>query len=597
MGIIKQLHSELINQIAAGEVIESPFSVVKELLENSIDAGATELDIETQAAGIEKITISDNGCGMAVEDMRLAVRRHATSKIRQLTDLEAILSYGFRGEALSSIAAVAKMAMESGCGTDVPAHKFIFVDGQLKKEEQVAPRQGTCIIIRDLFYNAPVRRKFLSSERAENKKIRDRIAGLALSQETIAFRLIQNQKKIFQLPPECKKERIISIFGENIRNHLLPVELAKHGIHASGFISDPDFYKSNRSGQYFFVNGRQIELKYAGQLLKKAYDELLPKNGHPWCFLFFTVPPSFIDVNVHPTKKEIRFLDEQGFISFFLELIHSTLRAATPVEFLELKHRLSRPLPSPPSEISAQPQPKLNLPESPITPLPSDNPLYPLSQSQKSFSLAKAGSGNQMEALTDTARRHQQFLPIRHFGIIFETFILAEAEDGFYIIDQHTAHERIRYEEVLREYQQKTQTGQPLLTPIRLELAHEEAIEVQIHLPHYQKLGLDLDSLGGDTILIREVPVFITPGKEKETILDFLERIHSVEKPELYDIMAKSIACRSAIKKGDSLSDHMLAEIINRLSYCQNPFKCPHGRPTLIKLNRTDLEKMFHRIP
>ncbi|MEM7181927.1 MAG: DNA mismatch repair endonuclease MutL [Spirochaetota bacterium] len=595
MGVIKTLENQLINKIAAGEVIESPHSVIKELLENSLDAGSSEIAMETTSAGIEEIVISDNGSGIAEDDLELAIRRHATSKIHDLQDLESILTFGFRGEALSSIAAISEMEIVSGTSEVAPAWKFTCKAGKILGKEEVAPRKGTRITVRNLFFNAPVRRKFLKSERAEEKKIRDRIATISLSYEDSRIRYRQNDREIFQLSEESKKERIISVFGESIREHLLEVFLEKRGIKAYGFISDPDFYKSNRSGQFLFVNNRNVEIKYTSQLLKKAYDELLPANVHPWCFLFFEIDPSFIDVNVHPAKKEIRFLDEQSFTAFFLELVYNKLRSSTPVTFLEMKHRLSAPLKK---QINTKPSATAETP-----PLQKEfasvlqNGLYETSTPQKPFELENVGAGNQIEALTDAPKIHREFIPKRHYGVIFETFILAEADDGLYIIDQHTAHERIRYEEVLREYQRKGSLSQPLLTPIRMDLSIQEAEEILERRREYESIGLYLDDLGEGTLLIREVPVFVDPGKEKETTLDFLERTKKSHEPELYDLMAKSIACRSAIKKGDLVSDHILGEVLNRLSLCENPSRCPHGRPTLIKLTRYDLERMFHRVP
>lgn len=581
MAKIRELPTELINQIAAGEVVESPQSVVKELLENAIDAGATEIQIETKEAGVGEIRITDNGCGMDEEDMRLSVQRYATSKISELKDLEAILTYGFRGEALASIASVSHLQIESGTGSRL-AHKLDHKNGVTNLEE-IPGFQGTRISIQDLFFNTPVRRKFLKSERSEDRKIKERVSVQALAREDIRFQFVQNGKEIFRLPAESKKERILSLFGQNLKDHLLEVSLERPGIKAHGFISDPDFYKSNRSSQYFFVNGRPVEIKYGSFLLKKCYDELLPPNAHPYCYLFFEIDPSLIDVNVHPTKKEIRFLNEESFNAFFIQLLQKELRSSTPVSFLELKKRLSQPIS----------MGNRSLPEDTTPPLT----LIARSQSTPAFHLEGIGPGTQIEALRQNPDIHREFVPKKHFGILFETFILAEAEDGLYIIDQHTAHERIRYEEVLEKLKSKSYGVQPLLTPIRLDLTNSDVEQMMERFPEYQEVGIHLEVLGEDSIVIRELPAYIEAGKEKDTILDFMNRIQhpDVQEPDLYDLMAKCVACRSAIKKGDFVSDHILAEILNRLSYCKNPSRCPHGRPTLVKLTLDDLQRMFHR--
>lgn len=594
MGKIRELSPELINQIAAGEVIESAHSVVKELVENSMDAGATQIDIESKDGGLSLLRITDNGSGIDPEDLEPALRRHATSKIREYGDLESVLSYGFRGEALASIASVSRLTLESGTKDHKTAWRIRSEGGTISDREEIPGFVGTKILVEELFFNTPVRRKFLKSIRSEDKKIRDRVTTQALVREDVRFRLFQDGKETFVLPArEDKKERIVDLFGENFRDHLLPVSLERGGISASGFISDPDFYKSNRTGQFVFVNGRPIEIKYGSALLKKAYDELLPPNGHPYCFLFFEIDPSRVDVNVHPAKKEVRFLDEEGFNGFFLTLIQNELRSSTPVSFLELKKRLLKPSHDSFTSSSLYQNRSSSAGQSPLL----SRDLFADVPRQEGFELDRMGPGASLTALTDQAVKHSAFVPKKHFGVLFETFILAEAEDGFYIIDQHTAHERIRYEEVLRKLEKKNYGIQPLLTPMRIDVSKQEQEDILNRRKEYEEVGIHLDALGEDSVVLREIPAYLEPGMEKETILDFLNRTEGAKasEPELYDLMAKCVACRSAIKKGDQLSDPILAEILNRLSYCENPSRCPHGRPTLVKLSRDDLERMFHR--
>jgi DNA mismatch repair protein MutL len=590
VGYISELDTDLINKIAAGEVIESAHSVVKELIENSIDAKSTRIQIETFSAGIEKILISDNGSGILEEDLPLSIKRHATSKIKNAEDLETVLSFGFRGEALASIASVSNMKIITGTSNSEKSIEIVSQNESILEKKYAAPFKGTSIEVSDLFYNTPVRRKFLKSERAEDKKIKDRISTIALAYPDIEFAYMQDGKKVFSLKAESHKERIVSLFGMNFENHLLEVQAEKKGLSAFGFISDTEFYRSNRSGQYIFLNNRPIEIKYSSYLLKKCYDELIPTNSHPWCFLFFTIDPKLIDVNVHPTKKEVRFLDEEGFNSFFISLINSELYSKKPVGILEMSKRFFFKPSVNPSFKQSEFIPRA---EEPIL----GNQLYSEVQTQTGFDLNRVGAGSRLETLNENIEtKKREFVPKKHFGVIFETFILAEAEDGIYIIDQHTAHERIRYEEILRELKNKKST-QTLLTPIRIDLSNEDAELALSKKEEYSRVGIELDYLGSGTLLVREVPSFIESGKEKEIIIDLLNRTKGEEQLEkqIYDLMAKCVACRSAIKKGDLLSDAILGEILNRLSYCENPSRCPHGRPTLIKLTRDDLEKMFHR--
>lgn len=592
MGVIHSLPIDLINKIAAGEVIESAHSVVKELIENSCDANASSIQIHASRGGLEKIQVVDNGTGILQDDLPLTIQRHTTSKIQTLDDLETLSSFGFRGEALASIASVSKLRIQSGTSENLPASEIYVEMSQIVSQTQVTPRKGTFIEVSDLFYNTPVRRKFLKSERAEEGKIKDKVIQHALAHPKIEFTLSLNDKEIFSLKPSNYLQRILDIFGENLKSFLMEVRLERRGIQAFGYISSPEFYKSNRTGQFTFINSRSVEIRYSSYMLKKAYDELLPSGTHPWCFLYFTIDPRYIDVNVHPTKKEIRFLDEEGFNHFFMELVLSTLRSKTPISFLEQKRRMNEPIKTNPSSQVDSVAQRENVFQQILHDSLYQKPIF-----QEGFNLENTGAGVQLEKLTDKPIKSREFIPKKHFGVLFETFILAEAEDGLYIIDQHTAHERIRYEEVLRELKDSTKTRQILLAPIRLEFSKQEVEEILHKKDLYFQLGIVLEGFGEISVLIREVPSFLEPGTEREVIVDFLGK--SIDKTsiaeELYDLMAKCIACRSAIKKGDLMSHHIISELLNRLSYCENPSRCPHGRPTLIKLTRSDLEKMFHR--
>ncbi|XDD45195.1 DNA mismatch repair endonuclease MutL [Leptospira sp. WS39.C2] len=606
MGIIHSLSPELINQIAAGEVIESTHSILKELIENSIDAGATKIEIATEAAGLGRILVSDNGHGIAKEDLPLAIKRYATSKIQTFHDLEHLFSFGFRGEALASIASVARLVIESGTEGNRTSNRVVIEEGQIVSEEEIPFFQGTKIEIKDLFYNTPVRRKFLKTESGEEKKNRTRVQTMALGEPNISFRYVQNGKEVFHVQAEEPLERVLSIYGENLRDHLLPVHSSRNGMTLRGFISHPDFYKSSRTGQFFFVNNRSVELKFSAQILKRCYGELLPSGAFPYAFLFFDLPREFVDVNVHPQKKEVRFLSEETITGMLFQGITEVLRTSTPVEFLEMRRRLSMPIPyenrgGETSFGSGFGGPGFGVGQGMFGNLQKEGEslIGPSSiEGRQGFSLEGIGAGTNLHLLGENLTKHHLFVPKKHYGVIFETFILAEAEDGLYIIDQHTAHERIRYEEVLRDLKSKAYKSQSLLTPIRLELTKEEAEEMLLEAQRFRELGITLEPFSGGTILIREVPSYIDPGKETETILDLWERFKSKdpEERELYDEMAKCVACRSAIKKGDQVSDPIIGELLQRLSYCENPSLCPHGRPTLIKLTRKDLETMFHRI-
>lgn len=578
MSKIFQLDSDLINKIAAGEVIESAHSVIKELVENSLDAGAEQIEVQTDGGGLNSILVSDDGHGILESDIEIAIQRHTTSKIHSFHDLEKLVTYGFRGEALASVASISKMTLTTGTSLSRPSTQIYAESGKIQKRKNATGIQGTIIRLEELFFNTPVRKKFIKSISAEDRKIREVVNSIAIANPDKSFKLIQNKKQFYNLKPSTILERIISIHGDNLENHLIETKLEKNGIRAHGFISSPEFYRSNRMGQFFFVNKRLIEIKQAPFLLRKCYDEMIPPSAYPWCFLFFEFDPRHIDVNVHPTKKEIRFLDEESFVSFFLLLIHSALRPNTPMDF---RTAYTRNVNSFSSHSSAQ---KTNQTQNFFK-----EKLYTNISPQASYPI----ESREENVLSEVLER--KFIPKKHFGLLFETYILVEAEEGLYIIDQHTAHERIRYEELSQSILNKKYTIQKLLTPIRIDFSIQESTEILEAQKQLFEIGISLESFGDGTLLIRELPEIIPIGLERIVILDFFERYQAKKYSEIIDTMAKSIACHSAIKKGDHVSNQILSEIVLNLSYCQNPFQCPHGRPTMILLTNLDLDKMFNR--
>ena len=581
----------MINQIAAGEVIESADSVVKELVENAIDAGATSIKVSTREGGLKSILVSDNGSGIEKEDLELVVAKHATSKVQSISDLSQIRTYGFRGEAVASISSISKLKLESGVQNHKLGWSLKVNGGRIEYQEPIAHFKGTRFIIEDLFFKTPVRKKFIKSYRSEDAKIRNKVVHFALVREDIRFTLIQNSREIYKLKPQSKKERIIDLFGKNFKHSLLEVDFVIEEIHIWGYISNPDLYKSDRKGQFMFVNQRPVEWRYFSFLLKKCYDELLPTKAHPFSFLFFTLPSDFIDVNVHPTKKEIRFLNENQLISIFIKSIEKTLKINSSVSMTipELKGHSNKRTPQKMESIKA-------LYSAKTTQTNLGEALFAKPQ-KSSYSVKESGPGVHLEKLGENLIQNKTFVFKRHFGLLFETFILAEGEDSFYIIDQHTAHERIRYEEIMNEMKKKELKIQPLLTPIRVDFSLQDAETILEKLEEYKKIGFLLEYINDGSFVIREVPVFIEIKKVKEIVIDFLNQIKNQNLPDekIYDILAKCVSCKSAIKKGDQLSSHLISEILNRLGYCKEPFRCPHGRPTLIKLDRLYLDKLFKR--
>ena len=566
-------------------MIEAPFSVIKELVENSLDAGATSIKIAVESSGLAAITISDNGQGIAEEDFPLACKKHATSKITSASDLSKISSFGFRGEALSSISSIAHLTISSATEGSRVGKQVEYSGETILNSSDIPAVKGTTMIVKDLFYNTPVRKKFLKNQTGEDSKNKEIVTKLALANPNIHFTFVSNGKTQIEVFPEPVLNRIQSLFGKNFQDRLILVENDLGKMKIMGYVGDADLFRSNRNGQYFFVNSRPVEIKNLSYFLKKAYDELIPEKSFPYAFLFLEIDPKLIDVNVHPQKKEIRFVDEEYFQSVIFQTVHSALRKKIPVEYLEMKHRLSNASLGAESRNTKEDSGK------------TSESLLNLFRNEASLGISHAleerTAGTNLEALTTNFERSREFIPLKHFGIFFETFILAEAVDGIYIIDQHTAHERIRYEEVLNQLKEKSYQTTDLLTPIEV-LVPKQDLEDVLKLD-WASSGFRIQKNSDSSFQILSVPNLLKPGTERETVLDMIDRSKAAPTETFYDAMAKSLACMSAVKHGDLNSPAIISELLNRLSYTSNPTRCPHGRPTLIKITKHDLEKIFHR--
>ena len=645
----------LIDRIAAGEVIDGPSSVAKELMENALDAGATSIKLETSGGGIQWIAVEDNGDGIQSQDLPLAIQKHATSKVETLDDINEVLSYGFRGEALSSIASISYLEILSKAREENKGYRIISRGGDAGAVEPAPRSEGTRIYVEDLFYSTPARKKFLKAEKSENQKIHREFIRLAMARLNVSWTYIRDGKTILQLPAnQSFQERAGAIFTGNLAKHLLPVSSHSAGISLSGFISDHDFFRATRDRQFSWINGRPVEFKNLSFLVKKGYGEILPHGSHPAFFLFLEVEPGRVDVNVHPAKREVRLLDES--------LLHGLVqRAVVPVIFpdepLPLKKSLweSMPVGSTPasglsgsygssshesregshrslsgSELLSSVDSVLFSRDEAIgagraydirrgevladrtaesysrrgSELSTDSEsMYGASMedaetvgefAQDSEYSRQSGHGDTVTSGRSTG--NSRFLPIRHFGVIFGTYILAEAEDGFYIIDQHTAHERINYELKRRALEDRSFGTQNLLTPLVLDYSREEAESILEHTSELERAGFQIDSIGEGQIALRMVPDFLDPGSEVDTIMHVIQRLSEGESMvRVYDEYAAMKACKASIKKNDVVHGSVLAEIVKQLSECEEPSRCPHGRPTMLRLTRSELDRMFHR--
>jgi DNA mismatch repair protein MutL len=576
----------VINHIAAGEVVERPASVVKELLENALDAQARRIKVAVQGGGIEMMQADDDGMGMDAEDAVSCFQRHATSKLRTLADLEQLRSMGFRGEALPSIAAVSRLQMVTRCAEEVAGTRVCIHGGELLSVEACGAPPGTSFRVSELFYNTPARLKFLKSPVTEAGQIAQCFTVLALAAPHVHMTLHLNGRLHTQAPAAASLgERLDLIFGAGFQDNLLAVEASVDGLQVQGFIAKPTFHRATRRQQLFFVNARSIHNRALSHALYEAYRTLLPRDRHPVAFLFFTLPAGDVDVNVHPAKLEVRFRHEQRLYDSIRRLMQQRLQeslSGTPVAIerapLATPAERAVPLlwrPSPPSPVSA--------PAAAAPPAERDLGLY-------------AGYPAQ----------GQTILEGRPLGQLHETYILVQYPDGVFIVDQHAAHERVVYERLLAQQPHRDAAAQRLLFPVTLDLGGADAAWLEASLPRLASLGFTLEPFGGSTYRLHSVPALLAERDYTAALMDVLEVLRApTPDEELAEVAAgvssvwqrllTVMACHGAIRAGQRLQDEEMRMLLQDLAQTPRPFTCPHGRPVLLNVALADIEKKFLR--
>jgi DNA mismatch repair protein MutL len=615
----------MIDRIAAGEVIDGPYSAVKELIENSLDAGASSIRISTGGAGLDYIIIEDDGYGIDYNELDLALEKHATSKIENLDDISCIRSFGFRGEALASIASISHLTIRSVRRGADTGGMIESRGGVILSKQPEAVSHGTIIEVRDLFYATPVRKKFLKSEKGENQKTARTVLQSALANPEVRFIYKRDNKEFYNFPPATDAlNRWTAVYGIETEKKMIPVDFEREGLRISGFISVPEFYKSSRDAQFSFVNRRSVEIKNLTVLVRKCYGDSLPAGAHPYFVLFFDIDPERIDVNVHPGKKEIRFINESQLQGAVITAVSAALRNEGPVNFSNIRNsgytlhpgaahnqsNLSRSHDS----FGGLGFSEFNLRESSqvyeintyadetadrdnMSGERDDFSNYSIGNSDGAFTDLTFSSSSSGTSSSSSSNRKSIFLPRRHFGIIFGTYILAESDDAFFIIDQHTAHERINFERIKTDILNRKGERQPLLSPISIQLPESDLERILEHRDIFHDNGFEIEEFGQRTLLIREVPFYIESGLEEEVFLHLADRIMDGDSTvDLYKDYAALKACRSSVKRNDYVSGESLSRMLEQLSQCEDPSRCPHGRPTMIRLTREDLDKMFLRI-
>ncbi len=607
--IIRLLPDHVANQIAAGEVVQRPASVVKELLENSVDAGGTSILLVLKDAGRTLVQVTDNGRGMTPTDARLSFERHATSKIRSAEDLSAVRTKGFRGEALASIAAIAQVELKTRRPEDELGTRVLIEGSRVKAQETVACASGTTISVRSLFFNVPARRQFLKSDPVEMKHVIEEFQRIALAHPAIAFELIHNEQEVHQLPAANERQRIVHVFGRKYDERLVPVDEATDFVRVEGFVSKPEFAKRSRGEQYFFVNERFIRSNYLEHAVRKAYDELVARDNYPSWFLFIHIDPAWIDINIHPTKTEIKFRDDRTVYA----IVHAAVRRALG------RHNIT-------PSLDFEPEPAILmgvgmphvLPVAPITRAepgdwrPLDFPKLPSPAGwQRLFDLPDEGAVRQhddVRSLSPHAEEapEQHVLPMRETADlgarpVFQLhgrYILAQLRTGFVVIDQARAHERIVYERALRSLEKGQGASQAQLFPVTLELnAADHALLMGI-LPELTAMGFQLEPLSGRSLAVNGSPVDAgdeDPVKLVEQLLEQVKNERGTLKAERHATLARGMA--RSLSQGSSrrIAAQEMHDLIDRLFACEMPYFTPGGKPVLITYTLQELDERFER--
>lgn len=621
--MIRILDKHVADKIAAGEVIDRPVSIVKELLENALDAGASSITVEIKNGGKRYIRATDNGCGIPAEEAELAFVRHATSKITAVEDLDAIGTLGFRGEALASICAVSRVELITRTADSKVGRRIVAEGSSILENKATGCPAGTTVTVRDLFYNVPARSKFLASDSAETRRITDMVSRIALSYGDVRFNLINGGTRVFSTMGKGNvRNNIISIYGSDAARDLLPVDLERNGALIRGFVSSPAVSAPSRARQIFCVNGRVVSSDVLEKALDAAYKEKLFHGRFPIAYLFLAMPPDRLDVNVHPTKKEIRFDDPFETADFVTEAIRRALHAKEALPQIR-EDRLDEPAPKVAEPLALSdykaaspkkriPEPKVSVKEEQVdirnilSTIKRDEMAETKKETSSQEELRSKEGGSDSETCASSAKLQTEQAAARPFdlddlhymGALFNTYIIATDEDSFYLIDQHAAHERVFYEKLLQEYNNRQKLSQTLLIPLTFNVSAQVAASEDIWLQEVRSMGYDVDFFGSNTYLVREVPAFMELKEAEDFLSDLFTALE--DKPDLTNrkILEKIItrSCKSAVKGGDALTEEEIASLIKDLKNCANPFSCPHGRPTFIRMHKYEIEKRFKRV-
>jgi len=637
MGTITLLDQATIDKIAAGEVVERPSSVVKELVENAIDAGSTAVTVEIRDGGISFIRISDNGCGIDPSDIKTAFLRHSTSKIRSVEDLLTISSLGFRGEALSSISAVSMVELLTKTNESICGIRYVIEGGKEKSMEEAASPDGTTFFVRNLFYNTPARKKFLKSSMTEAGYIHELMIRLALSHPEISFKFINNgQTKLHSSGNHSLKDVIYQVYGRDIASSLVEIDALENGVHITGYIGKPSVFRGNRNFETYFVNGRYIKSNLIAKGIEDAYKGYLMQHQYPFCVLYITMNSELIDVNVHPTKMELRFSNQQALYDFVFRTVREGLdrkeyipqvtvdepkkpavtsvqksAAPEPVKkpeasqernldyFLaQMRERVKADYASREKKENKSPYQKKfeQKPQVVREERPKPEPKPEVKQEEKPVVVSEP---QQMELFDKKLLAEENIKEHIIIGQLFDTYWLVEFDEKLFIIDQHAAHEKVLYERTLKGLKNKEHTSQMLNPPMVISLSMQEEALLKKYMQQFTDLGYEIEHFGGMEYQICAVPGNLYNINKKELFIEILDNLNELSgrnNPELILEKIASMSCKAAVKGNMKLSRIEIENLIKELLTLDNPYQCPHGRPTIISMSKYEIEKKFKRI-
>lgn len=628
MANIQVLDQITIDKIAAGEVIERPASIVKELVENAIDAGASAVTVEIKEGGISFIRITDNGCGIPREEVPLAFLRHSTSKIRTVEDLSTVASLGFRGEALSSIAAISQVELITKTRECVLGTRYLIEGGKEKKIEDAGAKDGTTFLIHQMFYNTPARRKFLKTAMTEASHVNELMIRLALSHPEVSFEFINNgQSKLHTSGNGRLKDVIYQVFGREVTQNLLEVDEAIPGLKVTGYIGKPLISRGNRNYENYYINGRYVKSNIIAKAIEDAYKDFTMQHKYPFTVLHFVMDGNDLDVNVHPTKMELRFSRQQDVYNFVYMAVKNALSERELIPRVELPE--AKPVPTPVKEernldyfmkkmqervtsyhnqqsqaevkdiyaVHRETQQVDRIREAANYRKEQENKLKPDASKTEETVQKKP---EQLNLFEEKLLSKESVVEHKIIGQLFDTYWLVEFHDQLYIIDQHAAHERVLYEKTLQGMKTREFTSQYLSPPIILNLSMQEEEVLKEHLDTFANIGFEIEAFGGDSYAVRAIPDNLFGIAKKELLIEMLdslvEGISSSIAPDMIAEKVASMSCKAAVKGNSRLSYKEVEELIKELLKLDNPYHCPHGRPTIIAMTKQELEKKFKRI-